>query len=67
MILPRLPSYLKGSGLDFYVVAFNYDDSEHECDSIIVDDDFGDNYDDGDDEDDDDDDEDDDAGCVRVG
>ena len=41
--------------------------TEHECDSIIVDDDFGDDYDDGDGDDNDDDDEDDDAGCVRVG
>ena len=68
MILPRLPSYLKGSGLDFYVVAFNYDDSEHECDSIIVDADFDDDYDDGDGDDNvGDDEDDDDAGCVRVG
>ena len=39
--------------MDFYVLAFNDDDSEHECDGIIMDDDFDDDYDDGDDEDDD--------------
>ena len=53
--------------MDFYVLAFNDDDSEHECDGIIMDDDFDDDYDDGDGDDNDDDDEDDDAGCVRVG
>ena len=54
--------------MDFYVVAFNYDDSEHECDSIIVDADFDDDYDDGDGDDNvGDDEDDDDAGCVRVG